>query len=281
MAVIYHFHFAFDGKLTNATAEGRSPWGETLTKAKGLFETIRVLDGHPIFFAEHHARLTASCRACDLPWEVKETVMRERCDQVLRANACRDGSLKIAVFENGAKLSEVIGSRDPTYSEDLYSRGFRLRTHVDRERRPGAAHKCTNYLKNTVARENARAAGYDEALFVDEQLQLLEGSVSNIFVVTGERILTPPLAMGILPGVARSQILKRWTLHEVSEAMISVERLRSADEVFVTNALLGVMPVAWIGELSYSIDKYAVTGELRSAFERWQRSSFDLRPPAM
>lgn len=104
-------------------------------------------------------------------------------------------------------------------------------------------HKSLNYLENKLARESARAAGFDEALFVTPAGYVLEGAVSSLFIVKDGHAFTPPLAAGILPGVARARVLALIGAERAHERPVTLDEVLAADEVFITNALMGVMPV--------------------------------------
>jgi len=177
------------------------------------------------------------------------------------------GVLKVIVFQEVNEVSEIIFARPSLYSLEQYATGFRLKT-VAGTNRSGKlfAHKTLNYLHNITAKNEAVAAGFDEALFVDEAENLLEGTTSNIFVVRGGRVHTPPCDGRILPGVARGRLL-RLLGYRAHEKTVSMALLRDADEVFVTNALLGIMPVACVDEQIFDLTKNMVTRELMATYK--------------
>lgn len=271
--MIQHPKILFNGGLADESTPRRWPTSDQLLEMEGLFETIKVTQGRPVFFAAHYHRLLTSCRALYLPWSRSAEELRDDCDRLLTANACDEGSLKVVVFREPQEGSgELIFSRDPTYSPKDYRRGFRLQVQADPQRAVEPAHKSTKYLKNLHARGAARAAGFDDALFLDRQENVLEGAATNFFMVRKGQLFTPRLVSGILPGIARGEILRRWE-DSVVEQEISRESVESADEVFVTNALLGVMPVVAIDQRMYRIDDYVVTSRLAAAFAAWQAES--------
>jgi len=275
MAAILYPKFLFNGALTDESSPRIWPSAEELLTADGLFETIKVVSGKPAFFADHHARITASARALRMSWQVSIVNLRERCLNVIEANQVENGSVKIVVFREGANCGELIQVRSPAYSGEDYARGFKLKVQRDIARATGAAHKSTRYLKNLQAREDARSLGFDEALFVDLNGVLLEGAATNVFAVLKGELLTPPLQGGILPGVVRGLILRNWAQREAKEHSLSLETLKAANEVFVTNALLGVMPVVAIDDQAYPRSRDSITDDLMRAFRSWQLSSLD------
>ena len=259
-------HAMVNGRLL-ATGELRvSPLGDGFMFGHGLFETIKVQGGLPILLEDHWTRLAASARELGLGAISHERELRSRCVQVAAANKLMAGVLKVIVFQEVNEVSELIFARPSLYSQEQYTTGFRLRT-VAGSGRSGKffAHKTLNYLQNSTAKNEAVAAGFDEALFVDESGNLLECATSNIFVVRGGRVHTPPCDGRILPGVARGRLL-RLLGYRAHEKMVSMELLRDADEVFVTNALLGIMPVACVDEQVFDLTRNAVTRELIATY---------------
>lgn len=272
--MIQHAKILFNAALVDETMPRRWPTAEELLDAEGVFETIKVMRGQPVFFSAHHARLSTSGRSLGLPWNYSATELRARCLALLKANRCEAGSLKIVVYRDSTNgsVGELIFSREPAYSAEDYKRGFQLKTQRDLGRPSGAAHKSTRYRKNLQAREAARAAGGQDALFVDERGRVLEGAATNLFLVLDGVLVTPPLEVGILPGVARGEILRHWK-SGAKEQVVTVEMLDAADEAFVTNALVGVMPVLAIDHRTYRMDNYKVTPRLMTEFSAWQAAS--------
>jgi branched-chain amino acid aminotransferase len=111
-------------------------------------------------------------------------------------------------------------------------------------RRTSVGHKTLAYLDHVIARELAAAAGADEAVRLGCEGEVLECATANIFAVHGGTILTPGLA-GVLPGITRARVLDvvAGAAIPATEMRLTVEELRSADELFITSAVRGVVPV--------------------------------------
>lgn len=268
-----HNHVVLNGRLLRAEEAKISPLGGGFMYGVGLFETIKVLQGRPVFFAEHFARLRASAERLSLRFAATFEELRTRCLQLIAANEIGEAALKIVVFQDGERAGEFILTRPLGYSAAAYERGFKLKTFSDR-RPPGSldALKTLNYLKNLVANRSAKAAGFDEALFVEESGPVLEASTSNIFIVKNGRVLTPP-THAILPGIMRARILSADDSPVVEEGPFSSERLFDADEVFVTNSLVGVMPVAAVDGHAYSLRENPVTRKMMETCRRLELQS--------
>lgn len=110
------------------------------------------------------------------------------------------------------------------------------------------AHKTTARAAHEAAARYARAQGCEEAVWCDASGALTEGTITNLFVCSGGRILTPPLSAGLLPGIARGHLVTLGHLEGrgVAEEELWPEDLERAEEVFVTNAVRGAVPlIAW------------------------------------
>ena len=123
------------------------------------------------------------------------------------------------------------------------------------EHSPLVGIKSTNYLENILARQEALRHAAEEGIWFNFQGQLAEGAMSNIFFVKNDMLFTPALSCGCLPGTRRAFVLKlaRKLRIKVSEGAFLKENLLQADEVFLTNALMGIMPVRRIGEQSLMV----------------------------
>ena len=106
-----------------------------------------------------------------------------------------------------------------------------------------------------------REMGYDEAVFVNTKGEICEGSVSNVFFTKGNEVVTPPATSGLLRGTIRSYLLdpeKKWTVHskektrlEFREEVVRTEDLEKYTGMFITNSLMGIMPVQSLGRFRF------------------------------
>ncbi|RRJ99604.1 aminotransferase class IV [Opitutaceae bacterium TAV3] len=189
-----------------------------------------------------------------------------RITRLLAALGMPAAAVKIVRYQELSGTGEIITARPLPCKPTDYIRGFRLQTlsQPTRKGRALPAHKTLNYLENLLARRAARAAGFDEALFVTPCGTVLEGSASTLFIVKHGLVLTPPLALGILPGVMRAAVLAHLGPQRAREEIVTRDELLAADEVFVTNALMGVMPVVRIDAHEFDQNAPVITA-LRAA----------------
>jgi branched-chain amino acid aminotransferase len=112
-------------------------------------------------------------------------------------------------------------------------------------RRPTRGHKTLAYLDHVLAHELARERGADDAIRLDAAGYAVEGATCNLFAVLGATVVTPPADAGALPGVVRARVLALCEAAGIrtSVRVLTLRELRSAEEVFVTSSLRGVVPV--------------------------------------
>jgi branched-subunit amino acid aminotransferase/4-amino-4-deoxychorismate lyase len=113
---------------------------------------------------------------------------------------------------------------------------------------PICGHKTCNYLSRLLALDGARQRGAVESLWFTTENQLAEGCVSNVFIVKDSKVFTPPLSTPVLPGIARKYVLQVAAKNaiEAVEKDLVINDLLTADEVFITNTLMQILPIAAI-----------------------------------
>jgi branched-chain amino acid aminotransferase len=219
----------------------------TFLHGRGLFETLRTYRGIPFRLADHLARMKASAVRFKLPFKPLDADAAIR--ELSRRNKIDDASVRLTLSAEGLLLITVRPRL--ALPEEWYSRGAKLRmTGWRRDPRSRlAGHKATSYLENMLACEDARAAGFADALIQGTSGEVLEGAVSNLFMVVKGKLVTPRLP-GILPGITRKVVME---LAAVKERTVRLEELRRADEAFLTNALIEVLPIGKPGPVGRAI----------------------------
>jgi branched-chain amino acid aminotransferase len=225
---------------------------------EGLFETLRVNRGAPAHWRRHLERLVISAAELGFPVAPDPRMLRAALEEALAAAGLAQAQAVARIT-----MTRGVPGRRPTRAgvwlevEPLENRlwaGARTQSaHLvfSRPYEPGflARHKTTSRLLYELCREEARAAGADETLLVDPAGRVLEGTASSVFAVLAGRLVTPPLSLPILPGIARAVTLERARALGIParEAELTRDELRQAEEVFVTNAVQEVVPAARLG----------------------------------
>ncbi|MDS0525738.1 aminotransferase class IV [Clostridium sp. SHJSY1] len=223
---------------------------------KSIFETILWLKG-PIFLKEHIERLKTGLNVLKLkPLEEDELI------KFLRGLEVKNKGIKVMV----TPLNIVITKRDITYKSEDYKRGFSLKlSNVKRNSSSCLTYiKSTCYIENILEKEKMKKLGFDDVLFLNERGFVTETSCSNIFIIKNERIITPKIENGLLGGIIRKWAIKNF---KVQEEDILYEDLESADEVFITNSLMGIMKVNRIDEFIYDNELY--TNSIKEAYDKF------------
>lgn len=210
----------------------------------GVFETVLLLGGRPIFWPEHLARFNAGRAALGLGSVPTAHALTAAVNQLVNDNAITDGVVRYAAWRDGGETHWRVDVTPPR--PHLATSTFRI-TRGPALPPPAAdrAHKHLNRIAWSAALRDARRAGFDETVLTDDGGRIVEGAVSNIFLVRGNHLLTPPLACGALPGIMRAAVLAcaRAAGCEVRESLVTVDEVRTAEEVWFTNSLIGIRPV--------------------------------------
>lgn len=261
-----------NGAVVEDSAAQVSVFDHGLTVGDGVFETAKVVDGVPFALTRHLARLRVSASGLGLP-SPDEATVRSAIEETLRANASALGSplrLRITLTGGTSPLGSERGDRGTTLVVALApmaawadSAKVVVVPWTRNERSATAGLKTTSYAENVVALAYARSAGASEALFANTRGELCEGTGSNVFVVTGDRVLTPPLRSGCLAGVTRALVLE-WT--DAEEADLGLDILDDADEVFLTSSTRDVQSVHAVGDRRLQSAPGPVTGRIAGEF---------------
>lgn len=227
----------------------------------GLFETLRAYEKKPFRLEDHVTRISNSAQYFDIPFRYTSQQIRQIIEQLLAANNLQDAYIRMTL-SRGPGVNGLIpkGTYTPTfvihakplaaYPASLYKTGVSLITsHIRRSTTcPISCHKTLNFLTNYLIKREASEKGAHDALILNTDNHIAECAVSNIFIVEKNTVITPSLKANVLPGITRKIVLelcKENGIH-ASEELFGVERIFGANEVFITNSLMEIMPVSKI-----------------------------------
>jgi branched-chain amino acid aminotransferase len=241
-----------DGDLVDAARARISPFDHGLLVGDGVFETIRVYDGVPFAWSRHLARLARSAAGLRLD-HPPASALRAAADAVLTANGLRDARLRITVTGGPAPLGSERGDGGPTVLVAAAPLGPSPATTpvvvvpwCRNERGATTGMKTISYADNVRALAYAHERGASEAVFPNTRDELCEGTGSNVFVVTGGTVRTPPEHSGCLLGVSRGLVLEACARAGIpcEETTLPIDALRTAEEAFLTSTTREVQPIA-------------------------------------
>jgi len=234
-----------------------------------------VHDGRPFLWVRHLERMVLAAAELGFPVPPSPDTLRAALDHVLEANGLRYAVARITVTR-GIAGGRPVRAGCWVEVEPVETRLWRgTRTGAGSailSRRPFlpgalAGYKTTSRLAYTLAAEEARAAGADETILLTRQGEVLEGSSSNVFLHVDGQVATPSHNAGILPGITRAFVLH--ACYDMGFALrtsaIWRDELFIADEVFLTNAVQGVVPVTAID--GRPIRSRGIAARVREAIE--------------
>lgn len=222
----------------------------------GLFETLRTYGGRPFRLDRHLARLRASGGVFRIAVRESDEEIAAILARLLEANGLADARVRLTATRGPlsaedapATLLVTAGPMTP-YAEDLYRYGAVVVVSDVRANPtdPTVFHKTTAYMRSLLALRDAHEARATESLLLNTKNHLAEGAISNVFLVKGGRLLTPPVEEGLLAGITRQAVLELAAEVGVhaEQATLIINDLLEAEEVFLTNSIMEVMPVARI-----------------------------------
>jgi branched-chain amino acid aminotransferase len=248
-----------NGTLMDAAAARIDPADRGFTLGDGLFETIRVADGEPVFCTAHFARLRegTAVLGIPLPWDDAELAAAIR--QVLAENVLADAAIRLTVTRGpaargvlpaGAASQTVLITASPIPPPLPPARAIICTITCRNESSPLSRIKSLNYLDSILARQEAATRRADEAILRNTAGRVAEASAANLFLLRAGSIFTPPVAEGALPGIMRAALIAR---HGVIETPLTVAELHDAEALFLSNAL-GLRAVASLDGTLFDLD---------------------------
>ena len=220
-----------------------------LLRGYGVFDFLRTYNSQPIFLRAHIKRLAQSAKqiGLDLPWSQKELI--DIVNQTLSKNKNRESNIRI-VLTGGPSPDFITPQGKPRLLVLItplakqpacwYRDGVKIITINSVRNIPGA--KSIDYIPATIALKQARRKKAIEAIYVDRDECVLEGTTSNLFIFRGDRLVTP--SRSILSGITRKVILRlAANTYQTDLRNIARDELYAADEVFITGSNKEIVPV--------------------------------------
>lgn len=272
-----HRNIFHNDKLLPIEKSRLSPGQAGIICGWGLFTTIRIVQGEAFGYERHWRRLEKDAGLIRLPMPYTGPKVRVHLQEVIRGNKVVDGCARIYLIYNQVGIwrsDEAMPQVDLViYTADLP--GFReplklaIREHGRHAASALAGVKSISWLPNVWAVAEAQKEGYDEVVLLNERGEVAECTAANIFVVRGDKVLTPPLASGCLEGVTRGILMEIAPEAGISvvEQTLKPEDFANADEVFITSTNRNLIGVGEIGAQKIPIAPGPVTKKLDELFD--------------
>ena len=245
-----------NGSLIPRSEAKISPFDFGFLYGYALFESMRSYSGRVFRLNRHLVRLSRSAEVLGL--QLPDVDFEKAVYDTIEANSLTDARIRLTVsLGEGEAAPDPLTCKDPTVfitanaytslPDAVYKKGFAAIVPQIRRNStsPLPQVKSTNFLDMILARAQAKDSGADEALLLNEKGYIAEGSTSNVFIVSADRLITPAVETGILPGVTREVVLELALLLgiEAEERSVEPEELYQSDEAFVSNSVIGIMPL--------------------------------------
>lgn len=218
----------------------------------GLFETIKI-ENEPIDFELHINRLYSSVKDLNIKTIVDKNTLIEEVLIYIKENNIKNKALRLTLFDEGYNIS----TRDIIYNDKMYNEGFKLTiSPIKRGDSIIYRHKTTNYFENIYTKDYAVKRGFDDAIFLNTEGEILECSMCNIFFIKDNKIYTPKDELPILNGIMKKRIedICVELNIELIKSEIYIDEIKDFEFSFVTNSLMKAMKVQSIKNIKYNND---------------------------
>jgi branched-chain amino acid aminotransferase len=225
----------------------------------GIFEGIRAYQGNVFRLNQHLRRLYDSAKSIllDIPYSLQE--LSDIVCETLRRNEFQTAYIRLVVTRGAGNLGLdpflcnraeviVIAEQLAMFPKELYEQGIRVVSATTRRNRPDVLSpkvKSLNYLNNILVKIEAHRAGVSEALVLNSEGYVVEGSGENLFLVRDGELWTPPTYLGALEGITRGAVIELASAqgYKVHEVPFMLHDVYVADEVFLTGTAAEIIPV--------------------------------------
>ena len=274
-----------DGDITDEHHARISVLDRGFLYGDSVYEVIRTYDGRPFALPEHLHRLQRSAELLGFPLPVELTALADEIRATVAAADNPESYIRVIVTRGSGPINldpstaeqpcrVIIVTRFVPHAEELYRDGAKI-CLVPAGRVSGgavpAAAKSGNYLVNIMALRAARQQDAHEAVMLDPAGSVAEGASSNVFVLFGRTLRTPPLSAGILEGITRHLVIElaRELQLQVEQTDLKGSDLRGADEIFLTSTLREVLPVTRVDDWTVGTGRVGpVARQLRELYRR-------------
>jgi len=245
----YGKKFVLNGNLQSSEMFDNS----LVYEGDSVYEVLRMIKGAPIFFSDHMERLTTSVKLQRKELLADIPAIRKAIIQLTRSDKMRESNLKIVFNYNNGTTNFLIYFIEPIYPTDLqYRRGVKGILFFAERKDPES--KVINHkLRSSIFHKLILEGGY-EAILVNENNFITEGSRSNIFFLKGETLITAPDNL-ILNGITRKHLLQicRERMISVEFACVKADDIKNYDAVFMTGTSPMVLPFYCIDDKSFNV----------------------------
>ncbi len=236
----------------------------------GLFETLRVHLGRPVFMSEHIDRMRSAAAELRLEFPLDEQTARTQVAELATAVGLTEARIRINLLMRGDDSSDILITADdaPRFHELGPAEAVGVCDHRFQGGLAIGGLKTMNYMSNRLAHREGLTRGLDEVLFLSANGAVLEGTRSTVFMVSAGTLMTPSTSTGVLPGVTRGVVLElaREQNIPVETRTFDIDQLKNSDEAFLTGSVSGVRPISRVEQYELAANPGPITGALARAY---------------
>ncbi len=268
-------------QTVDAAAHIVSPGQVGLLNGWGVFSTLRVYDGVLFCWDRHWKRMKFDAERMRVPFPTESQWLEDRLLKLVEVNQAWNSTLRVCIIRNRGGMWEGPSVTRPfdlvAFTAEVNKWAPAMKLGVVANARHAASEfsgaKVLSWSENLTRYERAHEQGFDEVVLLNERGEVSECTSANIFAVKGDRVYTPPLSSGCLPGVTRAVLLEEAKVAglTIEEKVLRLKDLEAADEVCLTSTTREVLPVISIDGLKIS-QASAVAGRLRDGFKQYVAS---------
>ena len=260
-----------------------SPFDHGFLYGYGLFETMRSYSGSIFRLDRHLARLHETAKSLRIADKLSAFDLEKACHDLIEANNLSNARIRLTVTAGEGDMVPnpdtcqgitvfIAAQKLVPPTAESYQRGYSaiLSSYRRNSQSPLSRLKSTSYLENFLARQEARAAGVNEVVLLNEKGFVAEGSSTNLFLVSQEKLFTPSIESGVLPGITRETILElAQTIGITSQVgQVELSELFNANEAFLTSSTIEIMPLTRLDNKPIGSGKPGpVTQQLMSSYQ--------------
>ena len=273
-----------NGRLIPRSKAKLTPFDHGFLYSYGLFETMRSYNGKIFRLDSHLDRLHKSAKILNLDSKLATFNLARACYDILEANKLAEARIRLTVSAGEGDITPnpdtcqnitvfIAVRKLASTPPESYRLDFKAVLSPYRRNSQSllSGMKSIAYLDNVLVRQEARIAGGDEAIMLNERGHVAEGTSSNIFLAKGKTLVTPCLESGILPGITREAVLELAQSLKIEsiEREVELTELLEADEAFFSNSIIEIAPLTSLNNKPIGTgQRGALTHEITSAYRK-------------
>lgn len=217
-----------------------------------IYEVIRVIEGKPLFYEAHYDRMINSCRLINIEFKINKETLKTYIESLIKVNGIKEGNLKIT-FKIKEENLRIFFIKHSYPTDDMYALGVKTILYFGERTNPNAKIINNDFRRNVQGA--IKEANVFEAILVNGENNITEGSKSNIFFIKNNALFTSRVEL-VLPGVTRTEIIKvaKENNIKVVEKNINKDSIEEFDASFISGTSPNVLPISQVNYIKYNIN---------------------------